>query len=147
MLFTIVIRHPNVKRFININQAFKRGLGKTTYPLSANANVLSATPRFPISAFLSNYDVNIPLSSPIMILKHGSYVSMVPAGREQRKVRWRQQKVDTLIYPDPFKRCSLVFLALILVVFKTIIVQNFQQDRKYSTPMQENNFSKAATDL
>jgi hypothetical protein len=81
------------------------GPGKTTYPLSANANILSATPRFLLSAFCSNYDVNIPLSAPIMMLKCGSYVSVVPAGREWWKVCWHYRKVDTLIYPDP-KLCS-----------------------------------------
>ena len=81
---------------------FIKGPGKTTYPLSANAKVLSATPRFPLSAFCSNYDVNIPLSAPIMMLKCRIFVSMVLAGGEWRKVCWRERKVDTLIYPDPF---------------------------------------------
>jgi hypothetical protein len=67
--------------------AYYKGPGKTMYPLSANANVLSATPRFLLSR--SNYDINIQLSAPIMTLKCGSYVSVVPAGGEWQKVRWR----------------------------------------------------------
>jgi hypothetical protein len=74
----------------------KMGPGKSTYPLSANANVLSATFNFRFrflpqcyinvpSAFSSNYDINILLSASIMTLKRGSYVSVLPAGGKGRK--------------------------------------------------------------
>jgi len=77
---------------LNINK--DTGVGKTTYPLPANANVLSATSRY----FCPYYDVSMPLlSAPIMTL---AWYQQAGSG-EWWKERWCWRKVGTLIYPHP----------------------------------------------